>query len=393
MNILYFGKDSQLIQSLANLNSLKIACSVPGNFLEFSRNKQTDVILIDEDFLTEPCLSFIKRLRQNAVLLPNTVLILTGSSSKSIPEMTRLLEARIDDFFQKPLIPHDFAERTRLLRKQKTQWIRQTPAVPGKVNQLTKVYQISSGKRIFDILFALFAIIVSSPILLLIAAAVRIESKGSVFYFSKRVGTGYQIFNFYKFRSMYKDADQRIRDFNYLNQYENQNSPEKVNAAINSPQITKISSDAFLIDDESTLSEKKYLEKKKTTENTAFVKIENDPRITKTGRIIRKLSFDELPQFFNVLKGDMSIVGNRPLPLYEAELLTTDDWSERFLGPAGITGLWQIKARGKHHFMSPEERKQLDNKYSKIARKNYSFFIDLWIILRTIPAMFQKENV
>ena len=85
----------------------------------------------------------------------------------------------------------------------------------------------------------------------------------------------------------------------------------------------------------------------------------------------------------------MSIVGNRPLPLYEAELLTSDDWSARFMGPAGITGLWQVELRSKKGDMSEEERKSLDNEYSK----NYSFWGDIKLIFRTIPAMFQKDNV
>ena len=97
---------------------------------------------------------------------------------------------------------------------------------------------------------------------------------------------------------------------------------------------------------------------------------------------------DELPQLFNVVKGDMAIVGNRPLPLYEAEQLTTNEWSMRFLGPAGITGLWQIIKRGKSD-MSDRERKKLDNFYTK----KFSIWLDLKIIFMTIPVLFQKEKV
>ena len=135
------------------------------------------------------------------------------------------------------------------------------------------------------------------------------------------------------------------------------------------------------------------MQAKRDKQESAFVKFENDPRITRVGKIIRKLSIDELPQLINVIKGDMSIVGNRPLPLYEAEMLTTDEWTDRFNGPAGITGLWQVEARGKTSKMSPEERKGLDNKYVEISNSRFSFWKDIWIILRTIPAVFQKENV
>jgi lipopolysaccharide/colanic/teichoic acid biosynthesis glycosyltransferase len=112
------------------------------------------------------------------------------------------------------------------------------------------------------------------------------------------------------------------------------------------------------------------------------------------GRFIRNTSIDELPQLINVLKGDMSIVGNRPLPVYEAEQLTLDAHSKRFLAPAGITGLWQVELRGRGGNMSEEERKRLDNEYADHFQKGrYSFWYDMRLILRTIPALFQKSTV
>ena len=119
-----------------------------------------------------------------------------------------------------------------------------------------------------------------------------------------------------------------------------------------------------------------------------FFKIKDDPRITKFGAFLRTTSLDEIPQLFNVLIGDMSLVGNRPLPLYEAEKLTKDQIAWRFLAPAGITGLWQITKRGKDN-MSPDERIALDMEY---AMKN-SFWLDMKILMSTFPALLQKEKV
>ena len=125
----------------------------------------------------------------------------------------------------------------------------------------------------------------------------------------------------------------------------------------------------------------------KRPKNT-FKKIKNDPRVTKVGRFIRKYSIDELPQLFNVIRGDMSLVGNRPIPLYEAEMLTSDKWTERFLAPAGLTGWWQVSRRG-HANMSNEERRALDNYYAK----HYSPWFDLMILLKTVTSFVQKEQV
>ncbi|GAC1484709.1 MAG: hypothetical protein NVS1B13_10430 [Flavisolibacter sp.] len=103
---------------------------------------------------------------------------------------------------------------------------------------------------------------------------------------------------------------------------------------------------------------------------------------------MRNTSLDELPQLFNVLKGDMSLVGNRPLPLYEAATLTTNEFVERFMAPAGITGLWQIKKRGRDE-MSIDERISLDISY---ARKS-NIIYDFWIMFNTPKALLQKSNV
>jgi lipopolysaccharide/colanic/teichoic acid biosynthesis glycosyltransferase len=145
----------------------------------------------------------------------------------------------------------------------------------------------------------------------------------------------------------------------------------------------------MLVGDDFVVAESDFAKKKEEEINNAFVKIENDPRVTKVGRFIRKYSIDELPQLFNILKGDMSVVGNRPLPLYEAEKLTIDSSIDRFVAPAGLTGLWQVEKRGDSGKMSAEERKQLDIQYAQ----TYSLGLDLKILFRTIFAFVQKENV
>ncbi|MCF8374059.1 MAG: sugar transferase [Bacteroidales bacterium] len=103
---------------------------------------------------------------------------------------------------------------------------------------------------------------------------------------------------------------------------------------------------------------------------------------------MRKTSIDELPQLFNVLKGEMSIVGNRPLPLYEAEYLTDDKYIERFSVPAGITGWWQVSKRGGSN-MTEEERQNLDNEYAQ----KMSFWFDLLILFKTPFVLFSREEV
>lgn len=202
----------------------------------------------------------------------------------------------------------------------------------------------SLSKRVFDIVFSCLALLLLIPLFLIIAALIKLESEGPVLYISKRAGAGYRVFDFYKFRTMRQGADQQLLQLLALNQY--------------GPGLS------------------------------SFVKISRDPRVTWVGAFLRKTSLDELPQFINVLKGDMSIVGNRPLPLYEAEILADDKNARRFLAPAGITGLWQVNKRGKK-YMSDTERKELDVSYAV----NRDRWTDFKILFKTIPAMWQKEAV
>jgi lipopolysaccharide/colanic/teichoic acid biosynthesis glycosyltransferase len=200
-------------------------------------------------------------------------------------------------------------------------------------------------KRAMDILVSATILILCLPIFILIAIAIKLESKGPIFYNALRAGRKYKVFKFHKFRSMVVDAESLIEKMSHLNQYA---SGEK---------------------------------------SVAFLKIQNDPRVTKVGKFLRKTSLDELPQMFNVLKGDMSLVGNRPLPLREAEAMVTNSYVERFMAPAGITGLWQITKKGKPN-MTIEERVDLDIVYAQ--RSN--LINDFKIMLKTPAALIQSVD-
>ncbi len=307
-----------------------------------NRNRLPKAIVCDYQILKQEKFLLLRNLKGHQVLREIPLIAINNSKNDVRKEA---MQAGIDDCYSTPVNWKAFLARIEFLEKYKT-------LLNHEQDDFEESYdlEIPFSKRLLDILFSSFSILLFSPIYFILALLIRLESKGPILYRSKRVGTGYQVFNFLKFRSMYMDADQRLKEFQHLNQY----------------------------------SENKDL----VNSEGLFLKLKNDPRVTRVGRIIRKTSLDELPQFFNVLRGDMSIVGNRPLPLYEAEQLTRDEWAQRFLAPAGITGLWQVTKRGKNT-MSTKERIALDIKYAE----TYSFWNDLKIIFKTPFAMFQEENV
>ena len=290
--------------------------------------------------------SFIERIRQRVQLKLIPLIVISEDFKKEY--RLKAFEIGADDLFERKGSINDLVYRIAFLRKLKEHKLQSL--VDNKSTDSNEFFYAARPgllKRSFDIAFAGLCILILSPLLLLIALAIKIESRGPIIYKSKRAGTAYRIFDFYKFRSMRVGAEDELNKLNELNQYDGEDK-----------------------------------------EGHLFFKIKNDPRVTRVGSLLRNTSLDELPQLFNVIIGDMSIVGNRPLPLYEAEKLTMDQRAHRFLAPAGITGLWQVEKRGREK-MSVEERISLDIEYAQ----NHSFMYDLVLLFKTIPALIQKEDV
>lgn len=194
-------------------------------------------------------------------------------------------------------------------------------------------------KRAFDIVFSLFGIIITSPIMILTAIAIKIDSKGPVFFKQVRVGKNGRHFKIWKFRSMCINAEEM----------------------------------------------KDELEDQNEVEDGMMFKIKDDPRITKVGKFIRKTSIDELPQFFNVLAGSMSIVGTRPPTIDEVSKYTSKQWRRISIKP-GITGMWQVN--GRSAITDFNRVVELDTDYID----NWSLLLDIKIILMTITHVLARKN-
>jgi Sugar transferases involved in lipopolysaccharide synthesis len=244
-----------------------------------------------------------------------------------------------------------------------------------------------------DLALALPALLLLAPVFAVVAFLIRLDSKGPIFYVSERVGQRYRTFPLFKFRTMYVDADERLDDLQHLNQYRDDDAAGRAEGHPQPPSWQQYRRQTtpgspLLVQDDAMIPEEVHRRRAAIEEESVFVKLERDPRITRVGRVLRNTSLDEVPQLLNVLRGDLSIVGNRPLPPYEAEQLTRDGDVERFLAPAGITGLWQVTKRGTGD-VSPEERVAIDVEYARTC----SLWGDLCILARTLPALFQQEDV
>ena len=352
---------------------------------------------------------FLKRIKNNEFFREIPVMIL--SAREWSEDKIKCFELGAEDYVIKPFNPHEIIARIKRRIEVREQFLNKIEYLSKSLNdkltrerinyvsdyrqnklQNTKVefvkpYKTPFIKRTFDIFSASITLILLFPLLILVAIAIRIESKGKIIYKSKRVGANYKIFSFYKFRTMYSDADKRLRDLAYLNLYTAKNDSAELLVCPDCAKLPEgaLCSPAYYCDGE-RICEKLAIKRKNAKK--AFMKIHNDPRITKVGRLLRKSCIDELPQLFNVLRGDMSIVGNRPLPPYEADALTKSRWSRRFRTAAGITGLWQIKRHESGEEISEEKRFSLDYLY---AMKN-SFWGDIILMIRTIPIIFRSAN-
>ena len=389
MEYIFWGNNIPLATHLRETLQCKIS-----ECLTFQQLKSNLTLINEVDFCVfverQDILTDIPTITQLHKMYPALYIILISEPLRK-EEKIPYLRAGIDCMISKKTSKEDMQKLLSVVIdfKEKEKSRKDNP-----ISSLAE-FHLPVWKRSFDILAAGSAILCLSPILITTALAILFESRGKVVYKSKRVGSNYKIFDFYKFRSMYADADKRLAEYQKLNQYTKKIADEESNtsssAAEDPLQATSgnIEQDILLFSDNLSTSENDYLKTKRTERSNAFFKLENDPRITRVGHFIRKYSIDELPQLFNILKGDMSVVGNRPLPLYEAELLTSDEYVNRFMAPAGLTGLWQVEKRGGAGKMSAEERKLLDIKYAK----EFSFRMDMMIIIKTFTAFIQKEDV
>ncbi len=293
--------------------------------LEFIKNTYPpDAVIIGRNM---GGLKFLETVRH--VSWTRTLPVIITSDQLTPGLIKEVLEKKGDDLFSKDFSSGDLLTRLEyFIKRRHYQSIQQT-----KANFLE--VKIPFWKRFIDVTSTGFALLLLSPLLIIVAILIKLDSKGPIVYKSRRVGAGYKIFEIYKFRTMRTDADTMIKNMGSLNMYTKETTQKQIDGLCDACTSFGVCQQKMYLDGE-VVCEKSYLAQKK--EKVAFMKFQNDPRITKLGGFLRNSSIDELPQLFNIFMGDMSLIGNRPLPLYEAEKLTTDKYIERFAGQAVLLG-------------------------------------------------------
>lgn len=378
MKIIYVNNNPSLQEGFENSfpkHQVTVFTELLQAYQWMSNDNIPDILVTEIDSKIDPSVNLLSVIRSNKAYSKTIVVGYTNCPNRS----------NDNHFFHESLLDVVDTQNVTTTVSQIIQLFAQRLASNSFSSLYTRRRLIA--KRLLDISIASTGILLASPVFLAAAAVIRLESKGPIFYRSKRVGSNYKIFDLLKFRTMIPDADKSIGNMSHLNLY---GADKSIAIPTECPDCKKNGEacSPMMYADNKQICENFYFFLQEFEKSGIFFKAKDDPRISKVGKFLRNSSIDELPQLINILKGDMSLVGNRPLPLYEAEKLTTDNRAFRFLAPAGLTGLWQVTKRGKKD-MSEEERINLDNNYAL----NHSFWLDIKIILKTFPALLQSENV
>lgn len=312
--LIYIGKNDETIEHFSKteqINFYDVPTALKATQLIDKIGDIYSIIILLEQHSLGKDINDIKELRRK---YPKVYLVLVTEGLKR-EESLEYLKAGINNTISPDTSLKEVDEMVDFVRRRKQQQVKS-----HEKTEIIKRFKLPLWKRSFDVVFSLLALIILSPVFLIIMFILAVNGRGPVITTSKRVGSNYRIFDFLRFRTGVKDGD-----------------------------------------------------------------VQYQP--TRFGRFLRKYSLDDLPQLINILKGDMSVVGNRPLPMLEAEQLTSDDYIDRFLAPAGLTGLWQMAKKGNAAGNLSETQRELDIRYAK----TFSFTLDLKIIFKTFSAIVQKN--
>ena len=275
----YIGKNPENIEKIVKVFKRGYACENIENAkseltrcLSREKNIVPEVILCESHFEIAALQSLCQYLDKHHIFASIPFLIVSGNFSESKINHLRKHNLADDIIDSLEIESGEIVSKVEFIKKFKSKTGKSSGNPIQDDHFFNQVEPNLLLKRIFDVVVSAGLIILLSPLFFLIALAIVIESRGPVFYISQRAGRGYRIFNFFKFRTMYSGADKTIIDYSHLNQYKDENK------------------------------------------GPVFFKLNNDPRVTRIGSFLRNSSLDELPQLINVLLGNMSLVGNRPLP-------------------------------------------------------------------------------